>query len=188
MQDDDYYESKTDVCVFGDRKGYDYLIARLASAKTAKQPVRVADIVRVENSMQAVVLPARKIAGNRPRLKLWERIIFERGKPAMELVMCGNRAGYNRLAGIVRSLAIHGGPPLLDHSHVDDWVDDWVIKRSVSLNVRAPLAKWSRASLDYYADAIYGPNPYRLPPPEDINYLKPWPYTLPELDPPFFQS
>ncbi|HVA45465.1 MAG TPA: hypothetical protein VNH11_03690 [Pirellulales bacterium] len=186
VDDENYYDSKTDVYVFGDKRGFDYFVACITAARGRQNPLPLVDAAPLRNGMRAVVLAPTRRGGTRPRIKFAERVIFRRRKPAMELIIIGNRQGYARLAAVVSSLASKG-PPLMEHVHLDDMFDSWVVKRSVSLNIRAPLENWSRRHLAEYDHAIYGMNSYVLPPSEDINYLEPSPYTLPDPSNPYLR-
>ncbi|HVX11599.1 MAG TPA: hypothetical protein VHC22_10495 [Pirellulales bacterium] len=210
IADDNYYESKTDVWMFGDKQGFDYFLTCLSLAKTANRAVQLTGshpneigvlppissprrsgfralraAFTLPTSMPAVVLPPRTGLGSKPRLKLCERLVYKRRKPAMELIIYGNRAAYTRLATIVRSLSQGPGVPLRDHRHLDDVFDTWVVKRSVALNIRAPLSRWSRANLGEYRSALYAANPHRLP--NDLSHLEPRPYELPDADSPYLR-
>jgi hypothetical protein len=178
MEDDDYYESKTDVCVFGDLGGYAYLCDVLREARDGGGAIKLSEIPRRSNSMHVVILPAATHPLRAPRLKLIERIVFARRAPVMELIVYGNRAGYNKLGALVAELADSRAGVPLDHFHVDDWTDDWVVKRSVALNIRGPLKTWSRHALGSYATAIYERSRHYIP--DDIGYLHPRPYEFPD--------
>jgi hypothetical protein len=112
--------------------------------------------------MRAIVLPAlRKPAAS--RLRLVERIVFRTDRPQMELVICGNVAGYRRLIATIASL-LRKWPDPMEHVHVEDGQDAWVVKRSVALNIRGALRRWSRAGMSDYAEFVSRPTRHTLPP------------------------
>lgn len=169
------YEAKTDVYMFGDIAGFSYFLDCLDNAKRGKT-VNIRAPAR-SNGMPALVLSTNTASAARARVRFFERIIFRRSRPEMEFVVFGNRAGYQRLADAIRRVMGHTTEPLDAHVHLDDDLDSWIARRSIALNVRAPLQNWNRKALGSYSTAIFGKNNHRLP--SGISYLSPWPYKLP---------
>jgi hypothetical protein len=141
------------VWVCGDIEGYEYIIDVLEKAKSATRNTHV-KIDLNSKSMIVVVLPAAKRMPRRARIRLIERCVCWKGRKKMELVIFGTKEGYTKLAGVFREQVKSGIDEPGSHTHVNDEDDSWVIKRSVSLNVRGPLRKWRSDSLDKYSSTF----------------------------------
>jgi hypothetical protein len=159
----DYYESKTDVLVFGDVEGYTLFRQQLQRAKTAKENVHLTLLEQHPTSMRSVILPARDDGAAEARLKFIERFVSGKSGPNMELVIFGNQTGFQYLADKLEKLekGFVGQPS--EHIHLDDLTDAHVVPRSVSLNLRGPLRKWERDNFDEYGDLILKKGEHFLP-------------------------
>lgn len=145
----EFYEEKSEVCVLGDEKAYRSLAKILLSMGDCDEPISVS-YRHTRWGMELLLIPAAAPT-TRPKVKIWERIRFRGRKAGMELVIYANAKGFSRLARIVERLATRALDDPSEHNHVDDWYDRWVVKRSVSLNIRAPVSRWTRQHLrDYY--------------------------------------
>lgn len=155
----DYYEQKTEVWVLGDVAGFRYFARKLAAATTSRGSVHLDVYDPHFAGMCVLVLPAARTDMRRPRLKLIERFVRYRGQPKMELVIHGNQKGYELIANLLLKLceSTQGSPA--DHVHLDDHSCKYLVKRSVSLNIRAPLLNWSRKNLLEYVDLVYPKQP-----------------------------
>ena len=171
----EFYEAKTDVWVFGDVAGYRYLVRRLEAASNSRKNIHLIHCSKPGNGMRVVLLPAATKPRS-ARLRLVERIVFLTDTPEMELVIRANRAGYQRLAAIVEDIAKCGIDNPMDHRHVDDMEDRWVVKRSVALNIRGPVRKWSKKALGDCGHFVFDRLPTFIP--RGIEYLsrETWPY------------
>lgn len=149
------FDTWTDVWVFGDVPGYQYTRSMILTAKDAKKAIKLEAIPHDSHSMRVVILPASPRPTARPRVKLLERLIRDRDRLNMELIIHGNRPGYDRLAAVFQYVIDHPGDPS-DHQHVDDapLPGRWVIPRSISLNLRHPLAIWNVESLGTYKNYV----------------------------------
>ncbi|HEY3245051.1 MAG TPA: hypothetical protein VGM03_17045 [Phycisphaerae bacterium] len=169
----DIYDANTDVWVFGDVAGYRYMRSCLRRAQGSSRNLRLHKFDPRSHSMRVIVVPAARIPMRAPRLKAIERIVFIESRPEMELVIYGNRAGYDRLSAAFERMIAGGSDGPHDHEHVDD---NLLVPRSVYLNIRGPLSRWSRSRLGSYAQMVYQRQPTHLPP--GIEYLtaEVWPY------------
>lgn len=136
------FEIWTDIWVFGDIRGYSYVRTAILNAKGASKPLRLDAIPHHSHSMRVLVLPADRGTSVRPRVKLIERLIWDRDRLNMELVIYGNRPGYDRLAAVFQHSIDNPDDPS-EHQHLDDAPvrGRWIVPRSVSLNVRNPLSE-----------------------------------------------
>jgi hypothetical protein len=172
----DYYESKTEAWVFGDIGGFEYLRKCFLNAKSLEANVHLNEIDPGSNSMRVVVIPSSKSLVDRARIKIIERFIKVDGIPNMELVFFGNDLGYDYLANKLGTMLKNPNSDVSDHFHLDDINDTCLVKRSVSLNVRAPLSKWDREALREYAPLVFEkieaflPNEIECAPDEEIAY------------------
>ena len=175
--DELYYEEKTEIWVFGDEHGYCNLARVLRSVCSRNQTVDISNGIR-SNGMSLLLIPASEPVA-RARIKMFERIVFKKTKPQMELVIYGNAKGFCRLAEIFDRLVVTSLDDPVNHEHVNDWFDRWVVKKSVSLNIRGPVRKWSRKSLGDYYETARKPGEYYLP--SNIEYLdrESLPYVVP---------
>jgi len=163
------YFAKTEVWAFGDRQGYIDLIADLDRARKTRDAIHVAAIPRSSRGMLCVVLPATNFRTRRSALRIIERTVFVRGEPAMQVVLCGNRRAYSRLAGIVRDAIAAEGDPV-EHWHCNDDYTEWIEKRSIALNLRGAVKGWGRKQLNNYFDFVRSGGNHRLP--ENFDYLR----------------
>ena len=160
----DYYECKTDVWVFGDVGGYQYLRQEIFKASKATDNIYLTILDKHSTSMRGVILPAKKIKTQKPRLKFIERFVSDESGTNMELVIYGNLAGYQYLAETIETLIKkYAGNPS-EHIHLDDQSDPYIIARSVSLNLRGPLHKWRKQNMEEYANLVYNKSNYFIPP------------------------
>src|SRR5438445_8955686 len=143
----DYYESKTDVWVFGDVEGYALLEQKIRLAVHSKENIHLNLTREHPVSMEVVIVPATRTIKTKARVKFVERFVRYAGRPNMELVIFGNKAGLMYVAGRVKHVVreYKGNPS--EHIHLDDVNDPQVVPRSVSLNLRAPFQKWSSKNL-----------------------------------------
>jgi hypothetical protein len=149
------FETWTDVWVFGDVRGYEYTRSMILNGKGTKKAIRLDQISRASHSMRVTILPAERHSSNRSRVKLVERLIWDRDRLNMELVIYGNPAGYDRLAAVFQQAVEECGDPS-SHWHVDDSParGRWVLPRSVSLNVHRPLSNWNLESLGTFKTIV----------------------------------
>lgn len=159
----DYYERKTDVWIFGDVEGYDWLRQKFLDAMGATENCRLSILQKHLTSMKSVILPAESTGDQSPRFKVIERLIPDPATPNLELVFFGNASGYQYLADKLATLVKkHSGNPS-EHVHLDDLVDPNMVPRSVSLNLRGPVHKWEREKFGEYAGLVYSISPDLLP-------------------------
>ncbi len=174
--DCDYYEQKTDVWVFGDIDGYRYLINNLKKAKDSQKNIRLLELNFNSNTMNVVILQSAYNSTKQPRVKFAERVIFDNDKPEMELIIFGNKKGYDFLIKTFNDFIRDSRENLEDHLHLDDQYNKELVKRSISLIIRDPLIKWNKSKLNIYKDFIFDKGkkymPYDL-----IHYKKVEPYT-----------
>src|SRR5579863_2021590 len=149
------FEIVTDVWVFGDVCGYRYARSMVLNAKGTQKPIRLDAISHDAHSMRVLILPANRRLIRRPRVKLVERLIWDRDRLNMELVVYGNPLGYDRLAAVLQQ-AIDDPEDPSNHEHCDDSPGRgrWVLPRSVSLNARRPLTIWNLDSLGPYKSFV----------------------------------
>lgn len=149
---DDSFWKNTDIWIFGDIKGYEYLISKLKEAKSNNVNIEIPK--NCDMSMQCLILKAAEKPKKQPRLKLIERKIFKNEEPEMELIIYGNINGYNELIeSIEYSIANYINRPD-EHSHIEEGWCDYIVKRSVSLNIRGPLQNWDVQQLGDYSKFI----------------------------------
>ena len=175
----DCYESKTGVYVFGDVAGYRYFADCLCRAGRSKQCVDISEIPKGSTSMRAVITPAANRPRVLPRLKLLERIVFRTAHPEMELIIHGNKSAYQWFAALLRKMVRTTKDDLWDHIHLDDCVNGWIVKRSVSLNIRSPLRKWTNNALGPFAETVRTRGEHYLPPCVEHVTKESFPYELP---------
>jgi hypothetical protein len=176
IEADEYFDSKTDVWVFGDVEGYCVWIKSIQKALDSRRPVALPEISLRSNSMLAVLMPVSHKPSRVPRLKIIERLVFLRKNPRMEVVFHANVKGYQRLVSMIDDLIDQSSGCPRDHFHLDDWI----VKRSVGVNVRGPLRKWSRKNLVEYGSTVFTRGPRDLP--GGVAYIQPYEYTLPSVE------
>jgi hypothetical protein len=144
-----YYEEKTDVWFLGDVQGYESFLKCLSSAVGSKRNVHLWSLAKNECNMLLCVLPPVAIKNTRPIVRFWERFVWHKGKPWMELVISGNKSGYHKLILRVKRFLGNTSCDTSGHDHFDDqtWDRKWIRARSVSINMRGPLKKWSLSGL-----------------------------------------
>jgi hypothetical protein len=174
---DDYYEEKTEVWILGDKKGYTEFSSILKALPIGGQSLAVS--YRKRFGMMLILIPAVATSCKAQKLRIIERIVFKSRKPQMELIICGNTKGFRQLAEIIDTLIINSLDKPEDHIHIDDWFDQWVVKRSIALNIRGPVTKWTQDALGEYDSMITSGGNHPLP--ENIKYLskKSMPYKIP---------
>ena len=140
-----FYEEKTDVWFLGDVRGYKSFLNRLRSAITSKHNLHLWPLAKNECNMLLSVLPPAALKSKRPQMKFWERPVFFRSKPWMELVVSGNISGYKLFISQLELFLKEPANDSSSHLHFDDQngYQPWIKQRSVSLNLRGPLKKWS---------------------------------------------
>ena len=114
------YEDKTGVLIFGDIVGYQYMQSCLTEACESDANVHLDRIKACGTSMQCVILRPASYPPKKPRMRLFERIIFKHDEPEMELIICGNRPAYRQLVDHVGWLISNSADDLDQHVHVDD--------------------------------------------------------------------
>jgi hypothetical protein len=164
----DYYDELTDVYVFGDRAGFKSLIQDLFQAEDRQTNTHLTLADKNPNSMRGVILPASKKWPKNPRLKFTERFVWFEGRPKMELVIFGNKQGYRYLRDVIIELMGKKVRNSSDYVQLNDLLTPQVVPRSISLNLRPPVAKWSRKALEPYDTLVFGKNRYMLP--ADLDY------------------
>lgn len=161
------YEEMTDVWVFGNERGFRAFARALGHAETSAKTTPFLLSEASPHGMRVVIVPAEQRTA-RSRLRLWERTVFVKRQLHMELVIYGNAAAYRRLGRIAEKVS--RTPTDFDHEHVD-WDTDWLIQRSVSLNLRAPFATREEMADQYGVLADKNQNPNFLP--QGLAYLTP---------------
>lgn len=164
----DYYDSKTDIWIFGDVEGYRLLRTQLMKATRAKRNIHLDILEKNPNSMRSVILPAQQSKRKRALLKFVERFVWIDGNPHMELVIAGNVQGYKYLAKEVAGLTRKSRDDVSEHGHFDDSVSNSIVPRSVALNIRAPLRQWRIESYAEFSDLLQRRGEDFLP--KDIMY------------------
>lgn len=159
----DYYEQKTDVWIFSDIKGYNYLVDKLKKARNSKKNIRLLELDFKSNTMNVVLLKPVYNSIKQPRIKFAERIIYIRNKPEMELIIIGNKPGYDYLIDIFNDFINDSREDLNAHLHLDDQYNKELVKRSISLNIRDALKVWNKNKLDIYQDDIFNKKKKYLP-------------------------
>lgn len=104
--------------------------------------------------MQCVILPATSSPSKGPKLKFLERKIFVSREPEMELIVLGNRRGYQLIDRLLEHLITKFPDEPDDHSHLDQ--KEVVDAHGATLNIRGPLTRWNRKGLRLFADVVYG--------------------------------
>ena len=173
-----YYEVKTDVWVFGDVKGFQYFQRSLREAKSAKNNIHLTKINSKSFSMYCTILPPAN-TNRRAKLRFIERLAFINKKPNMELIIYGNRLGYDYLIDILQKFIKETEGDIDNHLHLDDEYCQVLIKRSVIMTIREPLIKWNKKRIGQYWDKIFvKPYDFFLPNDWDTAYAlnHPTPY------------
>jgi hypothetical protein len=152
IEQESYYSAKTDVWLLGDVQGYKAFIKllRLAiSTKHNQRNLHLWSLARNECNMLLSILPPMPIKNKSPKIKFWERFVYYKSKPWMELVIAGNLSGLERFASEVESLLRKTTGDPSDHMHFDSEYcgQSWIMPRSIALNLRDPLKKWDLKKL-----------------------------------------
>jgi hypothetical protein len=168
IQSEQIYDFKTEAVVFGDVEGYRVIARLLRRAQTARRVLNLHDAAAgTPVGMLCAIIPAdRQLDG--VRLKLIERLVFVKRRPKMELVIHGTQIAYERLATVFELMISHSTDIPQDHTHVGDWSDQWtkegwMVPRSVSVNIRGPLEKWTKTGLQEYEQFVYHSTRFTLP-------------------------
>ncbi|MBE0573172.1 MAG: hypothetical protein IH618_16635 [Ignavibacteriaceae bacterium] len=120
--------------------------------------------------MNVVILKPAYNSIKQPRLKFAERIIFINDKPEMELIIFGNKNGYDFLINTFNDFISEAREILEDHLHLDDQTNKEIVKRSISPNIRGAFKKWDEKKLKSYRYFIYDNKKKYLP--YDLNEYK----------------
>ena len=165
--------------MFGDVEGYRVVASLLRRALTGRQVLNVQKLARgaLVGKLCAITPADRRVDG--VQLKLIERLVYVRRRPKMELIIHGTQEAYERLAMLFETMIFESTDIPQDHVHVGDWSDQWVkegwiVPRSVSLNIRGPLSKWTKRGLQEYDHFVYRATSFTLP--EEYDRF-PEPYT-----------
>jgi len=139
-----YFTEKTDVWILGDIKGYKIFLNRLRSAIAAKRNLHLWSLAKHECNMLLSILPPVVSKSKRPQMRFWERLVFYKSKPWMELVISGNLPGFKLFTSEVESFLKNPADDTSSHDHFDDQNihQKWIKTRSISLNLRGPVKKW----------------------------------------------
>ena len=157
----DYYETKTNVYVFGDLPGYQRFAKLLRLAEKAPQTIPPASR---SHGMNCVILPACKKLGNASRIKFIERLVYLDRQPRMELVIYGTPKAYRYLARELLALSGYA-PDSGDYLGLDDQNSPKgisVIPRSIALTIRPPVPSDYRSIFGLYRDRAKN-NPDEFP-------------------------
>lgn len=168
------YESLTDIWLFGDIDGYNYLIKCLTQQIKNNKPVRMLPKNKV--SMSVLILSATTIPKKSPRLIIKERLIRLNSENRMEMILFGNMKGYKYLISRIKIMIKNSSNDLSNHIHID-YHDKALIQRSISLNIREPLSEWKPNLLGVYKKMIYQRDEDFLP---NIKFLYSWDYEIPK--------
>ena len=175
----DRYEEITEVRILGDTEGYQYLASAVRDARKTSLPIRIT--VECPNSMRCLVLPpiSSELA---PLLKWIERVVGDRGRAEMELVIAGSHAGYVWLEGVFMRFASEAlGTD--HHEHFDDSCSEGdgceIVPRSVQLTLHGAEKSWSIAALGCYGHLVTERKSSFLP--DDVEYLSGAAYVIPEV-------
>src|SRR5450432_259050 len=115
-----YYTEKTDVWFLGDVQGYKIFLNRLRSAITAKRNLHLWSLAKHEcNMFLSILLPVAS-KSKRPQMRFWERLVFYKSKPWMELVISGNLPGFKLFTSEVESFFKNPADDTSSHDHFDD--------------------------------------------------------------------
>lgn len=161
------YDEMTDVWVVGNERGFLAFARTLSRAETSAKTTIFQLSEASAHGMRVMIVPAEKRPA-RARLRIWERTVFIKRQLQMELVIFGNVPAYRRLAQI--SEDVSRMPPGYDHEHVD-WDREWIVQRSISLNLRVPFATRKEMADQLGVIADRNQNPHFLPP--GVEYLTP---------------
>lgn len=144
-----YYTEKTDAWFLGDIQGYKIFLNRLRLAVTAERNLHLWPLAKHECNMLLSILPPITTKNKRPQMRFWERLVFYKGKPWMELVISGNLQGFKFFISNVELFLKNPANDTSSHDHFDDQTDqrNWIKTRSISLNLRGPVKKWDMKKL-----------------------------------------
>ena len=135
------YEQTTEAVVLGDVGGYEAFCGLLESAEDTGSLLAVPAGLLLPNSMRVAILGAFETA-QEPAIRIIERPVVVDGEGNMEMVILGNKWGYQRLREVFRSLAEQSDGTVDDHVHLEEGENSFLIPRSVALNIHRPLRIW----------------------------------------------
>ena len=162
--DQESNEKKTVITIYGDKKGYEYFIDVLEKANASNENLHLA-IDPLSYSMDVVVLPAASF--NRyPIVKFLERPVMKnKDRLTMELIVCGNKLGYNYLKSCFLkafSKDFFSGW----HQHLDKYTE-WLIFSNIDIIIEIPIEDWNKKNRDkdvkYYKKIPYSKDENVLP-------------------------
>jgi hypothetical protein len=159
----DYFESHTGVWIFGDVAGYRCFRQSVLKAIGATRNIHLTLLEKNPESMRGVILPAKQGGARKPRLKFIERLVEDKQRPNMELVIYGNPAGYHYLADNIETAINEYVNDTCEHIHLDCFADPHVVRPGADLNLRGPLRKWGPNNFGGCEQGIYAKNPHFLP-------------------------
>jgi hypothetical protein len=145
---ENYFADKPDIWVFGTMAGYRGFIGRLERRAIGCDEYTSLPAAN-EVGMDVLIMSTCREA-SKPFLVLQERVIFQRERLNMQLIVGGSAEGFRYLAeGFEHCLKWVGDPS--EHVHIDE-ISKIVAPPCVNLNIRAPVSKWTKESIgpDYW--------------------------------------
>jgi hypothetical protein len=157
-----YYSEHTDVWTFGTAEHYRAFalhLERHASGSGSHTQLPAEDNTP---SMDVLLLPTCKDA-HRPFLFLQERLVYQRTRFNMELMIGGTSDGFAFLHDQFSQIIGEAGGDPSNHTHIDTDTE-LLTSSSVFLNIRGPASSWSEEHLGaYWHYCIMPGSPNRLP-------------------------
>jgi len=159
-----YYEQKTDVCVYGTPASYRHFARLLQSGEGSVQIP--AD---KRGGMDVLVLPPAK-EPLQDFMVIQERLVHQAGRFNMELMLGGSAKGLSMVADYFERASSQLAPDPDDHLHLDENAETLLVLPAVSLNIRGPMEDLEDRLADLAPAA-----PEDLPP-DFVDDPQLWPY------------
>jgi hypothetical protein len=175
-----YYSEHTDVWVFGTADHYRTFALHLDRHATGSASHTQLPVDDNSPGMDVLLLSTCKDA--RPFLLLQERLVYQRTRLNMELMIAGTSEGFaflrDQFSQIIRTA--DGDPSC--HTHIDN-DNELLSSPCVFLNIRGPARTWSEEHLDpYWSYCVMPGSPNRLPSGIDHHTAETSSYDLPGYD------
>ncbi len=142
-------DDRTEVLLFGDLAGFQYLQDCLLKAQTSTRCVHLTHLDMRTFTMSCTILPAQRSV-KRARLKFLERLIFVGRQPRIEFLIYGTLAGYRSLSRTLQATIRRTDEDVEKHFHLDNRFDRSIASGSINLQVCQPLRVWKPDKLPRY--------------------------------------
>lgn len=151
-----YYAENTDVWVLGTTQDYESFVAHLERHVAGTSSHTHLPAREDRGGMDVLLMPTASKAV-KPFLLLHERIVYQRGRFNMELLIGGSGEGFDFVRNAFEMMLRKGIGDVSDHVHVGEFDCPILFLPAISLNVRGPAREWSAKAFSHYWEGLIVP-------------------------------